>query len=678
MTKEEARQRLQKLHASITDLRFRYHYSNDPTVTDDVYESLLREVYAIEAQFPDMRMSHHFNRVAGAVLEGFEKVQHRVRMLSLNDAFTIDELHSWATRIKKIVQESPYSTTPIHFFAEVKLDGLAVSLLYEKGVLVQAATRGDGREGENITENAKMVSSIPLTLFAPYPERVEIRGEIIMQKSVFEILNARQQAEGKQLFANTRNAAAGSIRQLDPAIVQARQLDFFGYDVFLEEGAGEEVTTHHKKHEQLRMWGIPTVYEHEVLVSSIEELIPFIDTVGKCRDTLPYHIDGIVIAVDALPLQQELGIVGKAPRYAVAYKYPAERVTTQVHAITVQVGRTGVLTPLAHVQPVVVAGSTVSKATLHNSEQIARLDIRIGDTVVIQKAGDVIPEIVSVVTSLRTGKEQHYHMPTQCPVCGAAVVSRPTLDKHTVAHYCSNEQCPARQTRRIIHAVKTLAIYEIGPKVIERLQDEGLISDTADLFALTTADLAGLERFGVKSAQNIITAIEDKKHPPLDRFITALGIPHVGEETARDIARTCHTFELFMSAPEALFTSISGIGPAVVASIVAFRNDPTTQVVLKKFAEYGVVPQAMIVSEVRQTPFTGKQCVLTGTLSSMGRQAAKQRIESLGGTVSASVSKHTEYVIAGEQPGSKYDDAVRLGIPIVNEETFLKMTEGLL
>ena len=454
-------------------------------------------------------------------------------MLSLNDVFSVEELQQWGTRMEKLLGGAPH-----HYFAEVKLDGLAVALRYEHGKLVQAATRGDGFVGEDITENAKMVRTIPLQLTVPFPPIIEIRGEIIMRKNVLAKLNVQQAKLGKSAFANTRNAAAGSVRQLDSKLVKERQLDFFAYDLIISStDSGSSPQAHSQKHALLRKLGMPVVAD-EATANTTEGLISFIDMISKKRDGLPFNIDGIVISVDELSLQETLGIVGKAPRYVVAYKYPAERVTTLVTDITVNVGRTGVLTPLAHFTPVVVAGSTVSKATLHNMDQIERLGIRIGDTVVIQKAGDVIPEVVQVLADLRTGKEKKFTMPKKCPVCGFVVEQREAQSKKedTVAHYCTNDDCPAKHTRGLIHFVNMLDIYEVGPKIIDRLQEEGLITDAADLFALTEADLSGLERLGEKSAQNIINAIAEKKNPPLDRFIAALGISNVGVETARDIA----------------------------------------------------------------------------------------------------------------------------------------------
>ncbi len=667
MTSGEAQKRLQKLKEQIADLRYRYHVENDPTVTDDVYESLIREAKALEKDFPQFAVSQEFDRVAGAPLSVFTKVTHENRMLSLNDVFNIEELEQWSARMEKLLQGASHQ-----YFAEVKLDGLAVSLKYENGMLVQAATRGDGFVGEDITENAKMVRTIPLQLNAPFPAFIEIRGEIIMRKAVLAKLNAIQEKNGKPLFANTRNAAAGSVRQLDPALVKERSLDFFAYEIV----GDSDTATHSEKHTFLRKLGVPVVSD-EKKSATVQGLLPFIDSIAEKRDSLPFNIDGIVISVDELSLQDTLGIVGKAPRYMVAYKYPAERVTTMVTDITVNVGRTGVLTPLAHFNPVVVAGSTVSKATLHNVDQIKRLGIQIGDTVIIQKAGDVIPEVVQVLTDLRSGKEKKFVMPKKCPVCGFPVEQREAQSKKedTVAYYCTNDDCPAKHTRGMIHFVHMLDIYEVGPKIIDRLQEEGLIADAADLFALTEADLSGLERFGEKSAQNVINAIAEKKQPPLDRFIASLGITNVGVETARDIALHFGSFEKFWNAKGEEFDSIPNIGPAVVESIDQYRQKESSKNLIDKLFINGVRPQPLAAQ--KGGIFSGKTVVLTGTLTTMSREKAKEIIQSQGGKVTGSVSASTSMVVTGDKPGSKYTDAQKYGVQILSEDDFLKMTNGL-
>lgn len=666
MTESEARKRLQTLSSEIAKLRFQYHVENNPRVTDDVYESLIREVHDIETAFPKIpRVSTSFDRVAGKPLDGFVKVRHEPRMLSLNDAFSVEELYAWDKRVEKLLGHHNY-----HYFAELKFDGLAVTLEYENGELVRGATRGDGFIGEDITENLRVVETLPLTLAAKTPPRVTIRGEVIMKKATLVKLNAIQEKEGKPLFANTRNAAAGSVRQLDPALVKARHLDFFGYDLFVD---GEILDFHSEKHNRLRAYGVP-VNKEDCRSKTLSEIETFITHVSEIRDSLPFHIDGIVISVDEVDLEEELGVVGKAPRYTVAFKYPAERVTTQVLDITVNVGRTGVLTPVAHFTPTLVAGSTVSKATLHNIDQIKRLDIKIGDTVILQKAGDVIPEVVEVLKNLRNGKEKSFSMPKQCPVCKTGVVQKEGVGGETsVAYFCPNPDCPAKKTRSIIHFVAAMGIYEIGPKIVERLQDEGLITDAADIFALTEADLAGLERFGEKSAQNIIAAIDAVRKPELSVFIAALGISNVGTETALDLATHFGTFEKFWNAKADDFDAIPNIGPGVTKSLVDFRATKTNVRFIEKLLANGVQPKK--AEKKKGGVLTGKTFVLTGTLPTLARNDAKKRIQNAGGKVSSSVSKNTDFVLAGENPGSKYDEAQALAVKIIDEKEFLKMVK---
>ena len=670
MASANVKERINKLRSEIAAHANAYYVFDAPVVSDEVYDSLVRELKSLEVAHPELADPNFIiYRVGGTPLEKFIKVTHETRMLSLNDAFSLTEVLTWSARMEKLLQGKAHS-----YFAEVKLDGLAVSLRYEKGHLTRAATRGDGFVGEDITENAKMVRSIPLVLKGRVPPVVEIRGEVIMYKDVLRRLNERQTKNGKPLFANTRNTAAGAIRQLDPKLVRDRQLDFFSYDIANIEG-GAMPKTHSHKHQQLRAWGVPVV-DDDAQAESVSALTAFIESIGAAREKLPYNIDGIVICVNETDLQGVLGVVGKAPRYAIAFKYPAEKATTLVMDITVQVGRTGVLTPLAHFTPTLVAGSTVSKATLHNIDQINRLDIRIGDTVVIQKAGDVIPEVVEVIQSLRTGKEKKFTMPSKCPVCGTAVAQKAGVTKEeTVAFYCTNDDCPAKHTRRMIHFVRSLDIYEVGPKIIDRLQEEGLISDAADLFALTEADLAGLERFGEKSAQNIISAIREKKHPSLERFIAALGIPHVGEETSRDIAQHFSTFEKFWEAAAAEFDAIPNIGTAVTESIESYRSKSSSQSFIKKLFAHGVVPQA--AKKQHTGVLQGKTFVLTGTLPTLSRDDAKKMIQAQGGKVAGSVSGHTEYLLAGDNPGSKYAQAQSLGVKVIDEAEFLKMLKAL-
>ena len=692
MEKKEAKNRIQKLRQEIDRLRFLYHVEDDPSVTDDIWDSLNRELKSILKKYPEFDdPDAPENRVGGQPLEKFKKVKHEIRMLSMNDAFSYAEISDWQERIKKLVNQN------FSYFCELKLDGLSASLIYKDGIFVEGSTRGDGFVGEDVTENLKMIETIPLKLKKPYPRLLEIRGEVVMSKRVWSILNKKNEKEGKQLFANTRNAAAGSLRQLDPGIVKERKLDFFAWEIAqLETTDGQfKIKNHSEKHKILRSLGFE-VSPYEKKAKNLDEIITFIEEIEKVRPKLLYGTDGVVISVDELDLQDSLGAIGKAPRYMLAYKYQAERATTKVLNISVNVGRTGVLTPVAHFHPTLVAGSTVSKATLHNIDQINRLDIRIGDTVVIQKAGDVIPEVVEVLIKLRNGKEKKFKMPNICPVCESNIEQREAGNKQSsssqagriniksqivaqetlaapffsVAYYCTNKNCPARSNRGMQHFVNAFEIYEIGPKILERLKDEGLISDVADLFTLEKVDLSGLERFGDKSADNIISSIESHKKVLLWRFIYALGIIHVGEETSRDLANHFGSLEKLMKATNEEINNIENIGPVVSASIYEFFRDKININFINKLIKNGV---SIYQLEPKNYKLAKKTFVLTGTLTSMSREEAKKKIIENGGKVSGSVSPKTSYLVAGQNPGGKYTEAKKLGVKILSESEFLKI-----
>ncbi len=667
MADSDIGKRLQKLRAQISELRYKYHVVNDPTVTDEVYDSLMRELRILESAHPEFA-TNELDRVAGKPLAKFSKVKHVSRMMSMNDVFNPEELEAWQTRIAKLIPSDTFE-----YFCELKLDGLAVSLVYENGVLVRGATRGDGFTGEDITQNLKTISSIPLKLPEPFPMYVEVRGEAVMSKKVWKELNKENEKAGRPLFANTRNAAAGSLRQLDPVLTRERRLDFFAWDIaeLRDPKFEKRIKKHSDKHRLLRGLGF-AVEEHEKVAKGLPEVLKFISMIGEKRENFAYGTDGVVVSVNELDLQENLGVVGKAPRYMAAYKYPAEKATTIVLDIKVNVGRTGVLTPLALFNPTLVAGSTVSKATLHNMDQIERLDIRVGDTVVIQKAGDVIPEVVEVLPKMRSGKEKKFKMPSTCPVCGAEVEKRDsgTKDK-TVAYYCTNKKCEAKNRRGMQHFVNVFEIYSVGPKILDRLQQEGLISDAADLFTLKTEDLALLERFGEKSAEKIIQSIEDHKKVSLARFLYALGIMHVGEETSRDIAEHFGTLEKVMAASEEEISAIENIGPVVAHSVYEFFRQKEHMKFVDQLLENGVT----IEKQKKRTggKLTSKTFVITGTLESMPRDEIKKKILDLGGKVASAVSKATSYVIVGENPGSKFDEAQKLGIEILDEKKFLSL-----
>jgi DNA ligase (NAD+) len=672
MIKSEAKKRIEKLREQIEDLRYRYHVLDDPKVTDDVYDSLTRELKILEDEYPEFKdSSSPTNRVAGKPLDKFVKVPHKVRMMSLNDAFSKEELEAWETRVKKLIPGQQFN-----YFCELKLDGLAVSLIYEQGYFVQGSTRGDGLVGEDITQNLKTIRSIPLKLRAPFPEYIEVRGEGVMSKKVWQELNGRNAKEGKQLFANTRNAAAGSLRQLDSSLTAQRKLDFFAYEIAeISKSANQQITAHSTKHKLLRQLGFK-VDAHEAVCTSLSEVEKFVDKIEKLRPDFPFGTDGVVISVDDLSMQSQLGIVGKAPRFMVAYKYAAEKATTIIRDIKFNVGRTGVLTPLATFEPTLVAGSTISKATLHNIDQINRLDIRIGDTAVIQKAGDVIPEVVEVLPKMRSGKEKKVKVPEKCPVCAYDVEKRSTGSKNesSVAYYCTNPKCPAKNRRGMQHFVAVLDIYEIGPKILDRLQEEGLISDAADLFILKKSDLEGLERFGEKSAENIIRSIHEHRKVSLSRFIYSLGILHVGEQTAEDLAQNFGSLEKLVVASADEINNIENIGPVVSKSVYDYFHTKENLKYVKELQKNGmeIFPQAKKAAG----KLTGKTFVITGTLESMSRDEAKAKIKSLGGKISESVSKLTSYVVAGAEPGSKKQKAEKLGVEILDEKFFLQKLNG--
>ncbi len=667
VTKSEAQKRIKKLRAEIARLRDAYHVKDAPEVTDDVYDSLTRELKQILKEHPEYEdLKAPENRVGGKPLDKFVKVRHDFRMLSLNDAFSYEELYDWEKRIKKLLPASQ----KLQYFCEVKFDGLATSLIYKDGKFVRGATRGDGFVGEDITQNLKTVNSIPLFLDKVKAD-LEVRGEILMSKKTLDLLNKKHESEGKALFANTRNAAAGSMRQLDPQLTAERKLDFYAYDLIESE---EKIKQHSGLHKELESFGF-NVDKHEAVCNNLEEAISFIKKFEKIRPDFPYGTDGIVISVNDLSLQKVLGVVGKAPRYMVAFKYPAERATTIVKDVKINVGRTGVLTPLAIFEPTLVAGSTVGKATLHNMDQIERLDLRIGDTVVIEKAGDVIPKVVEVLARMRTGKEKKVKMPTACPACGGKVEKKvSTTSDSSVAYFCTNSKCPAKNERYLEHFVSVFEIYELGPKILRRFKDEGLITDAADIFILTKEDIAVLERFGEKSAENIVAEIKNKRKISLSKFLWALGILHVGEETARDLAQNFGTLDKLMHAVEKdvqEIDSIENIGPAVLKSLHDFFTDKSNLNFIEKLKMNGVVIEKM---EKRAAgKFTGLQFVLTGTLTQMSREIAKERILALGGKVSGSVSKNTSYVVAGEEAGSKLTTAQKLGVKILSEQEFLKI-----
>ena len=668
MTKTEAKQRVAKLVKEINDLRYRYHVLNDPAVTDVIYESLTEELLALEREYPDLVLPESpTHRIGGVALEKYIKVRHPSAMLSLNNAFDFADMQAWEVRVRKLLSES--QAKQLNYFCELKYDGLSISLEYVDGIFVRGSTRGDGTIGEDVTQNLRTIDSIPLTI--PHKGTVEIRGECLLPIAAWRKYNEKLAAEGKPTFANPRNTAAGAIRQLDPKMAAERHLDFFAWDLVT---ALPGVNTHEAAHKKLGEFGFK-VDPHQRFCRSLEEVQKFYDDVAKMRGALPFQIDGIVVCVNNLALWPALGIIGKAPRYSTAWKFPAEQATTIVRNIVVNVGRTGALTPLAMFDPTVVAGSTVAKATLHNMDQIERLDLRIGDTVVIQKAGDVIPEVMEVLRDLRTGKEHKFKMPKLCPVCGGAVEKREIGEKkaQSTAYFCTNPKCPAKNARGLQHFVNAFEIMSMGPKILARFKDDGLISDAADIFTLQKEDISGLERFGEKSADNIIASIKEHSRVSLPRFLFALGILHVGEQTAEDLAAYFGSLEKLMRASFDEINSVENIGPTIAREVADWfaekANIRFTEKLLKNGVKIIAAPRAI------SSRLAGKIFVITGTLSEMSRDAAKARIKSLGGKTAESVSKQTSYVVAGTDPGSKLTKSEDLGVEVLDEEGFLRMVK---
>lgn len=663
-TYQEAKQRVEELRAEVSLHNYRYYVLDDPVVSDAEYDALLRELRDWESRYPDLvTPDSPTQRVGSEPSERFEPVLHQVPLLSLGNAFNGGELREWYGRARRLSE-----TDQIDLVGELKIDGLAVALVYEEGRFVLGATRGNGVQGENVTPNLRTVRTLPQRLQGEAPRRMEVRGEIYMLKRGFERLNEERAAAGQPLFANPRNSAAGSLRQLDPRITAQRPLALWVYGIGWIEG-GTLPPTHHEAMQWLAGLGFP-VNPNSVCVRGIEPLVDFCDGWVDKRDGLPYEIDGIVIKVDNLALQQQLGAVGREPRWAIAYKFPAIQATTKLLAIEINVGRTGSLNPFAILEPVVIGGATVSKATLHNEEDIHRKDIRVGDTVVVQRAGDVIPQIVAPVLARRTGTEQPFMMPERCPACGARV-ERPDGEAMS---YCSNPDCPAQTFRLLTHFVSKAAmdIDGIGESLAKSLLSNGLVQDAADLYSLQREQLAALDRMGEKSADNILRGIAASRQRPFQNVLFALGIRHVGSETAALLVQRFGAMTALAAASEAELTEVPGIGPVVAASLVSFFQEPKARALVERLRAAGVRMESDDPPAAEQ-PLAGRRYVLTGSLSSLTRGAAEARLKRLGATAGSSVTKQTSALIAGESPGSKLEQAQRLQIPILNEAQFLEL-----
>ncbi|OQW39755.1 MAG: DNA ligase (NAD(+)) LigA [Proteobacteria bacterium SG_bin4] len=669
---EEIRQRLQQLRSDIELHNYRYYVLDQPTIPDAEYDKLFRELQRIEQDYPSLiTVDSPTQRVGAAPLKAFAQIAHAIPMLSLSNAFENDEVIAFDRRVCEglLVDSVEYAVEP-------KFDGLAVSLRYENGVLKSGATRGDGYTGEDITLNLKTIRSIPLKLPVDSPPALlEVRGEVLMLKKDFLRLNQQQSAKGEKEFANPRNAAAGSLRQLDPEITATRRLAFFAYGIGDYEDPRMPQNTHSQVMAYLASLHFPVAQESKV-VQGVRGLLDYYQAIAAQRETLPYDIDGVVYKVNAIAQQEQLGFVSRAPRFAIAHKFPAQEAMTKLLDIDVQVGRTGALTPVARLQPVFVGGVTVTNATLHNADEVERKDVRIGDTVIVRRAGDVIPEVVSVVPEKRPPDARVFLMPSHCPVCGAKAVRLPG---EAVSRCTGGLFCPAQRKQAILHFAsrRALDVDGLGEKLVDQLVDQAIVRTPADLYRLGIAALANLERMADKSANNIVKAIEASKHTTLARFIYALGIRNVGEATAKDLATYLGSLDRLMAADSEQLQQIPDVGPVVAQSIVDFFAEAHNCEVVEQLRACGVYwdeQDGKAVAAIA-TPLQGKTFVLTGTLPHMNREEAKEKIEALGGKVSGSVSSKTDYVIAGADPGSKYDKAVSLGVTILDEDALLKLLD---
>lgn len=689
-TKTEAAKRAAKLRAAIDDYRYKVHVLDRHDLPESALDSLKHELLLLERAHPELvTPDSPTQRVAGEALSQFRKVPHKRPMLSLEDVFSPAEFEEWTERLSRRLP----GFRP-DFYAEIKMDGLAVSLEYEKGALVTGSTRGDGKVGEDITHNLRTIESIPLSLREPDEKDIaafhrafgegltiaqvrqavrarlegatEVRGEVYMPKPSFERLNKEAAKRGEPPFANPRNAAAGSLRQLDPAVAASRRLAFFAYDLVTHDG----LLTHEQGHELARLLGFPVNPLNRRCAGAAEVEAMRAEVMRK-RDKLPYWTDGVVVGVNDDRTFERLGVVGKAPRGMIAYKFPAEAVTTVVREVRWQVGRTGAITPVAVMDPVFVGGTTVKHATLHNLDEIGRLGLKVGDTVVLEKAGDVIPKVVKVLPELRTGAEKAIRAPRSCPVCGKPAERR----EGEVALVCANPGCPAKDRARLIHFVskRGLDVEGLGEKIVETLMDEGLVDEPADFFRLEPGDLEPLEGFAEVSAAKLVEAVRARRRVALSRFLVALGIRHVGEETAVDLARAFGSLEKLREASIDDLKAVPQVGTVVAESVHAFFKDPLRRGEIDRLLEAGLKVEKE--SSGRDLPLSGKSFVLTGTLETLSRDEATERLRALGASVGSSVSAKTDYVVVGQDPGSKAEKARKLGRPVLNEKAFIAILD---
>lgn len=663
----QAKARIDKLITQINEWSYRYHVLDDPTVNDAVWDSLKHELSKLEQQFPELvRADSPNQRVSGKPLAKFKSIAHLNPMLSLNDVFGEDELQAWIARTTKLL---PAGYNP-EYHLDIKMDGLAAALVYEEGKLVTGLTRGDGYRGEDVTQNLRTIDTVPLALrhdpklpISFYQQRVEVRGEVIMYKKDFEALNAERRKKGLAEYANPRNFSAGSIRQLDSKLTASRPLRFHAYSLQVDP----PLPTLYEEYQTAHRLGFVINKQHTI-VHSAQDIMKFVEMWEKKRQVLPFQVDGVVAMINDRVQFRNLGVVGKAPRAAVAYKWPAEQATTKIKDIQVSIGRTGAATPFAVMEPVRIAGSTVQMATLHNEGEIKRKDVRIGDTVVVQKAGDIIPEVVEPLPKLRNGSEKKFKMPKKCPVCETVLVKEKAEE---AVWRCPNKNCPARLRGSIQHFASkdALDIEGLGEQNVATFLKQGLIKDVSDLFTLKKEEIAKLERFGDKSAENIVSALKSKKDIPLDRFLFGLGIRHIGRQTAIDLAQHFGSIENMQKASVEDFENVEGIGDVVAHSIYIWFNEPQNQELLSRLA--AVIKPKPVKSGGK---LAGKAFVITGTLSKMSRDEAAEKIRALGGKFQNSVGKDTDYLVVGDDPGaSKIKDAEKYKTRQIKEPELLKL-----
>jgi len=666
MREKDVGKRIEKLRETINHHRYLYHVLNKEEISSSALDSLKKELYDLESDFPHLiTPDSPTQRVEGKPLKEFKKIRHYRPMLSFQDAFSESDMEDFEKRIKRIIDEE------IDYFCELKIDGLAVELIYENDIFINGSTRGDGIIGEDVTQNLKTIESIPLRLYGGKKRSVVVRGEVFISKKEFLKLNKKREKEALSLYANPRNIAAGSIRQLDPQVPAKRKLDFFAYDLVADKDKGEVINpfkaeTHQEKHQILREIGFKTV-DREKYCKDLKEVFDFYKKIEKERDSYSYQIDGIAVFINNNKVFENLGVAGKAPRGGIAYKFALEQGTTVIEGVVFQVGRTGTITPVAVLKPLSLGGVTVSRATLHNEDEIKRLGVKIKDTVIVGRAGDVIPQVVKPLTELRSGEEKKIVFPSLCPLCNSKLI-RPEGEARW---YCKSKKCKGTRKGRLYHFVsqKGFDIEGLGKKAIEKLFEEKIISTPDDIFSLKEGDLLPIERFAEKSIKNLIQAIEERKKIPLSKFLQAISVPYVGEGAARALSYHFKTIENIINASSENILEINDIGPVTAESVYDFFKKEKNIELLEKLKKLGVV----IEKEERSKKLEGKVFVVTGTLTTIKREEAEEKISRLGGRASSSVSKNTDYLVRGENPGSKAEKAKELGVKIINEEEFKKM-----